>query len=193
MKLRIAGLAFSAAVLVLPCATSAADYVMDTKNAHASINFKISHLGFSFVTGRFNTFTGTFSYDEAKPEASKVAVEIDAASIDSNHAERDKHVRSGDFLDVAKFAKATFVSKSVKPAGAGKAAITGDLTLHGVTKPVTIEAEYVGGGDDPWGGHRQGFRGTTTLTLADFGIDTSNLGPTAGTVELSLNVEGVRK
>ncbi len=192
MKLRLASLAFAAA-LALPGAATAADYVIDMKGAHGSINFKISHLGFSFVTGRFNKFTGTFSYDEAKPEASKIAVEIDTASIDSNHAERDKHVRSEDFLDVAQFPKATFVSKSVTPAGAGKATITGDLTLHGETKPVTIEAEYVGGGDDPWGGHRQGFRGTTTLKLDDFGIDTTHLGPTAGTVELSLNVEGVRK
>ncbi len=193
MKLRLASLAFAAAALALPAAATAADYVIDTKGAHASINFKISHLGFSFVTGRFNTFTGTFSYDEAKPEASKVAVEIDVASIDTNQAERDKHVRSADFLDVAKFPKATFVSKSVKSSGPGKATVTGDFTLHGVTKPVTIEAEYVGGGDDPWGGHRQGFRGTTTLTLADFGVDTSHLGPTAGAVELSLNVEGLRK
>jgi polyisoprenoid-binding protein YceI len=192
MKFRLASLAFAAAALVLPGAATAADYVIDTKG-HASINFKISHLGFSFVTGRFNTFTGTFSYDEAKPEASKVAVEIDVASIDTNQAERDKHVRSADFLDAAKFPKATFVSKSVKSSGPGKATVTGDLTLHGVTKPVTIEAEYVGGGDDPWGGHRQGFRGNTTLTLADFGVDTSPLGPTAGAVELSLNVEGLRK
>src|SRR5262245_34108314 len=154
MMLRIASLAFAAA-LALPGAATAAEYVIDTKGAHASINFKISHLGFSFIAGRFNKFTGTFSYDEAKPETSKVAVEIDVSSIDSNPAERDKHVRSGDFIDVTQFPKATFVSKSVTPAAAGKATITGDLTLHGVTKPVTIEAEYVGGGEDPWGGYRQ--------------------------------------
>ena len=113
--------------------------------------------------------------DDAKPEASKVKVEINTDSINSNHAERDKHLRSEDFLDTAKYPKAVFESTAVKMNG-DKATIVGNLTLHGVTKQIEIAAEPVGGGDDPWGGYRQGFIGTTKLPLKDFGID-FDLGP----------------
>lgn len=191
MMVRLAPLAMMAALL-LPGQATAADYTIDTKNAHASINFRIKHLGFSWLVGRFDQFSGTFSYDEKVPETSKVSVEIDTASVNSNHAERDKHLRNADFLDVTKFPKATFVSTSVAPAGDGKAKITGDLTLRGVTKPVTIDAAYVGGGADPWGGNRAGFTGTTKLTLADYGIN-FNLGPASKEVELTLEVEGIQK
>ncbi|HEX2840838.1 YceI family protein [Hyphomicrobium sp.] len=191
MTLRLAPLALVAA-LAWPAASQAADYTIDTKGAHASINFRIKHLGFSWLVGRFDQFNGTFSYDEKAPETSKVSVEIDTASVSSNHAERDKHLRNTDFLDVAKFPKATFVSKSVSPAGDGKAKIVGDLTLRGVTKEVTIDAAYVGGGADPWGGNRVGFTGTTKIALADYGIN-FNLGPASKDVELQLEVEGVQK
>ncbi|MBN8912773.1 MAG: YceI family protein, partial [Rhizobiales bacterium] len=110
----------------------------------------------------------------------------------SNHAGRDKHLSKTDFLDVDTFPKATFVSKKVEPAGDGQAKITGDLTLRGLTKEVVIDAAYVGGGPDPWGGNRVGFAGTTSVPLADFGI-TFNLGPASKEVELTLNVEGVEK
>ena len=81
----------------------AANYIIDNKGAHASINFKANHMGFSVLAGRFNTFDGTFSYDENNITASKITVNIDTSSVDSNHAERDKHVRSDDFLDVNKY------------------------------------------------------------------------------------------
>lgn len=191
MTRRLAFLALLVAVAG-STAASAADYDIDTKGGHASITFRIKHLGFSWLTGRFDKFDGTFSYDAKAPEASKVSVEIDTASVSSNHAERDKHLRNADFLDVDKFPKATFVSKKVEPAGDGKAKITGDLTLRGVTKEVVIDAAYVGGGPDPWGGNRVGFAGTTSVPLADFGI-TFNLGPASKEVELTLNVEGVEK
>lgn len=178
------------AVLAKPA--GAAEYDIDIKGAHASINFRIPHLGFSWLVGRFDTFNGTFSYDEKNPGAAKIAVEIDTASINSNHAERDKHLRGADFLDVTQFPKATFVSTSVTPDGAGKAKITGDFTLRGVTKPITIDAVVVGGGADPWGGYRQGFAGKAKLVLADFGI-LKELGPASKEVELDLHVEGVRK
>jgi polyisoprenoid-binding protein YceI len=191
MKFRsVTALALVAGVLASTAPASAADYVIDTKGAHAAINFRIKHLGFSWLVGRFDTFSGTFSYDDKKPEASVVSVDIDVASINSNHAERDKHIRSADYLDTAQFPKATFVSKSVKMDGDGKATITGDLTLRGVTKPVTIQAQYVGGGDDPWGGFRQGFTGSTKFLLADFGIP-DKLGPASR--EIVLDLEGVKK
>jgi len=194
MKLAIAPLVLAAGALALSGPVHAADYVIDMKGNHASINFRIKHLGFSWLAGRFDRFSGNFSYDKEKPDASKVKVEIDTASFNSNHAERDKHIKSPDFIDAAKFPKAVFESTAVKPNGGGKATITGNLTLHGVTKEVVIEAEHVGGGDDPWGGVRDGFSGTTTLTLADFGIDPDqHLGPAAKQVELTLNVEGVKQ
>ena len=180
-----------AAALALAGSARAADYVIDTAKAHASIEFRIKHLGFSWLTGRFDTFSGTFTFDEANPSASKVHVEVDTASINSNHAERDKHLRSKDFIDVAEFPKAVFDSTSVKLDG-DKATITGNLTLRGVSKPIVIEAQRVGGGADPWGGYRDGFTGTTRLALKDFGIN-FDLGPNSKEVELRLNVEGVRQ
>jgi polyisoprenoid-binding protein YceI len=192
MNFRVTVFALIASVIAAAAPAQATEYVIDTKGGHASINFRIKHLGFSWLAGRFDTFSGDFAYDDKKPEASTVNVEIDVASINSNHAERDKHLRSADFLDTSKFPKASFVSKSITPKGDGKVTITGDFTLRGVTKPLAIEAQYIGGGDDPWGGFRQGFEGSTTLTLADFGIP-DKLGPAAKTVELALHVEGVKK
>lgn len=173
-------------------AVQAADYVIDQEGQHAFVNFKISHLGYSWLYGTFKDFDGTFSYDAAQPEASKVNVTLRTASLDSNHAERDKHLRSADFLNTSKHPKATFASTAVVSTGAGTADITGDLTLNGVTKSIVIHAYFIGMGDDPWGGYRAGFEGKTTLQLSDFGID-AKLGPASESVELTLAVEGVRQ
>lgn len=168
-------------------------YVIDTKGAHASINFAIKHLGYSVLTGRFDKFDGEFTYDPAKPEASSVKVNIDTTSVNSNHAERDKHLRSADFLNVEKFPQATFVSKSIKlDDEKDEFDIIGDLTLNGVTKSVTIEVEKVGEGKDPWGGYRAGFSGETEITLKDFNIK-MDLGPASQVVKLELEVEGIKK
>jgi polyisoprenoid-binding protein YceI len=170
----------------------AEEYAIDTKGAHAFIQFRIKHLGYSWLYGRFNDFSGSFSYDEMNPSAAKIKIDIDPASIDSNHAERDKHLRGDDFLHVEKYPKAGFVSTSFKEKSDGSAVLVGDLTLHGVTRPVTIQVEKVGNGPDPWGGYRRGFYGTTEIALADFGI-TYNLGPASRSVELELSVEGIRQ
>ncbi len=170
----------------------AADYIIDTKGAHASINFKVQHLGYSWVTGRFNEFYGDFSFDEAKPEDSKISVTIETDSIDSNHAERDKHLKGDEFLNVDKYPKAKFVSTNITESSDGSLTIIGDLTLNGVTKSVSIDAHKIGEGKDPWGGYRAGFSGTTKFALKDFNID-YDLGPAATDVELTLHVEGVRQ
>ena len=170
----------------------AADYAIDKQGQHAFVNFKISHLGYSWLYGTFKDFDGTFSYDAANPEASKVNVTLKTASVDTNHAERDKHLRSADFLNVSKHDTATFESTSVKSTGEGSADVTGNLTLNGVTKPVVIAAKFIGEGQDPWGGYRAGFEGTTTLKLKDFDI-TKDLGPASETVELIISVEGIRQ
>ena len=170
----------------------AENYVIDTEKAHAFIQFKIKHLGYSWLLGRFNTFNGEFSYDEKKPSEAKISVNIDTASIDSNHAERDKHLRGKDFLDVSKFPKASFVSKSFKQNANGTAVLTGDFTLHGVTKELSIDVTHIGHGDDPWGGYRRGFEGKTSFALKDYDIN-YNLGPASKEVELFLSIEGIRK
>ena len=190
LKKTIATLALGAALFTGPLL--AADYVIDQKGQHAFINFKVSHLGYSWLYGTFKDFSGTFSYDEKNPDASKVQVSIQTASVDSNHAERDKHLRGGDFLNVSEFPTATFESTSVKTTGSDTADITGNLTLNGVTKPVVIKATLVGEGSDPWGGYRAGFSGTTSFKMKDFGIN-KDLGPASQEVQLILSVEGIRQ
>ena len=185
-------LALSLGSLLFGAQAMAADYKIDKEGQHAFVNFKISHLGYSWLYGTFNDFDGSFSFDAAKPEASKVKVELQTASVDSNHAERDKHLRSADFLNVAKHPTATFESTGVKSTGEGSADITGNLTLNGVTKPVVIAARFIGEGQDPWGGYRAGFEGSTKLKLKDFDIQ-KDLGPASQEVELIISVEGVRQ
>ena len=178
--------------LITPALLQADDYLIDTEKAHAFIQFRIKHLGYSWLLGRFNDFDGSFSYDEANPGASRVQVNIRTASIDSNHAERDKHLRSEDFLDVDKYPEAEFVSTGFTEKEDGTAVLTGNLTLHGVTRPVTIDVKHIGHGPDPWGGIRRGFEGTTRLKLSDYKID-YDLGPAAREVELFLSVEGIQQ
>ncbi len=181
-----------AATVLLSSQAFAEKYIIDTKGSHAFIQFRIQHLGYSWLTGRFNTFEGSFDYDENNPDKATVMVEIDTASVDSNHAERDKHLRGDDFLDVEKYPTAKFVSTSFSEKGDGTAVLEGNLTLHGVTKPVTIDVEHVGHGEDPWGGYRRGFEGRTRIALADYGIN-YNLGPKSKELELILSVEGIRQ
>jgi len=168
-------------------------YAFDKKGAHQFITFKISHLGYSWLYGRFNDFDGQFVYDAQNPENSSVSVAIDTASVDSNHGERDKHLRGEDFLYVSEFPEATFKSKRIELGDeAGEADIIGDLTLRGVTREVTLDAELLGHGEDPWGGYRMGFEAETELRLEDFGIP-MDLGPASETVEIEISVEGVRQ
>ncbi len=179
-------------LILTPHLAQAEEYVIDTKGSHASINFKIPHLGYSMLLGRFNTFEGKFSYDEKNPSRSKVSVTIETASIDSNHAKRDKHLRSDDFLDVKKYPEATFVSTSIKTTGKKTAILKGKLTLHGVTRPIEMAIKEIGAGKDPWGGFRRGFEGSTTLVLKDYDIN-FDLGPASKSVELYLSIEGIRQ
>jgi polyisoprenoid-binding protein YceI len=189
MKKSLIAAALSTA-LFMPTFANAADYKIDTDGMHASVNFKVSHLGYSFIQGRFNKFDGQFSFDEANVEASKITVNVDTSSLDSNHAERDKHIKSDDFINASKFSEAKFVSQKVTKNADGSLAVSGNLTLHGITKAVTIDANFVGAGEDPWGGYRAGFQGTTRLELVDFDIQV--MGP-ASYVDMELNVEGVRQ
>jgi polyisoprenoid-binding protein YceI len=184
--LLVAGITFGSSALM------AADYVIDTKGAHASIKFRVQHLGYSWLYGRFNDFSGKFSYDEAAPEKAAIEVNIKTSSVDSNHAERDKHLRGEDFLYVDKYPEAKFVSTSYTQGKDGNGVLKGELTLRGVTKAVEIEVESIGAGNDPWGGYRRGFEGTTRFAMADFGI-MKDLGPKSKDVEMILSLEGIRQ
>jgi len=175
-------------------AQAAETYHFDIKGQHAFIQFKLKHLGFSWLLGEFRSFDGDFSYDEKYPESNKVQVTIEANSIDTNHAERNKHLRSADFFDVNKYPTVTFVSTWYEDRGKMEGAVHGILTLHGVSKNIVILTKQIGSGKDPWGGFRRGFEGHATLHLADYHMPfAAKLGPASDSVELFLSIEGVRQ
>ncbi|WP_345826896.1 YceI family protein [Pantoea sp. BRR-3P] len=181
----------AAGLLSVSLTANAADYKFDKEGQHAFVQFRIQHLGYSWLYGTFKDFDGSFTFDEANPSADKVNVTINTNSLDTNHAERDKHLRSADFLNTGKFPQATFTSTSVKKEGK-EYKVTGDLTLNGVTKPVTLEAKLIGEGKDPWGGYRAGFEASGEIVLKEFNIS-KDLGPAAQKAELIISVEGVRQ
>ncbi|AEX52821.1 YceI family protein [Rahnella aquatilis] len=180
-----------ASLLLAAGSATAASYKIDKEGQHAFIEFRIKHLGYSWLYGSFNDFDGGFTFDEKDPAADKVNVTINTTSVFTNHAERDKHLRSAEFLNVGKHPQATFKSTSVKKEGENLA-VTGDFTLNGVTKPLTLQAKLLGQGKDPWGGYRAGFEASGTLALKDYGI-TTDLGPASQNVELIISVEGVQE
>ncbi|SEK47117.1 YceI family protein [Halomonas daqiaonensis] len=186
--------ALSAAALVGVSQAQAADYVIDTEDGqHAFVQFKISHLGYSYILGSFEEFSGSFSYDPENLEASSASVEVDVASLSSNHAERDKHIKSDDFLDAGEYPTATFTSTGFEPSGDNEGVLSGELTLHGETNEIEMPVTLVGEGEDPWGSYRAGFEGSTTLTLADYGIDMSNFPEVMHELELYVTFEGIRQ
>lgn len=166
----------------------AADYVIDGSGGgmHSSVTFRASHIGISSLWGRFNDISGTFSYDAANVGASAISVKINPASLDTNHEQRDAHLSSADYLDVAKFPEAGFASTMVHDMGDGKLHVTGNFTLHGVTKEISFEAVRSGEGETPFGDYRVGFDAETTLNTADYGIN-------AGELKLILALEGIRQ
>ena len=171
----------------------AAPYKIDPD--HTAVTFKIKHL-LSHVEGRFNQFEGSFDYDPGKPEAWKVTAAIQAASIDTNVAPRDKHLRSADFFDVEKFPTIIFESTQVTDATPTGAKLNGLLTIHGIQKPVVLELEIHGVIKDPWGNVKAGFTATTKINRKDFGL-TWNKALEAGQVlvgeevAITLEVEGL--
>lgn len=176
------------ALLIAPT-LHAAEYQIDPE--HSFIQFRIKHLGYSWLYGRFDKISGTFGHDPKNPLDNRISVQIDTTRVDTNHAERDKHLRDERFLDVEKYPTATF--KSTQYTGdEQQGVLRGKLTLHGISKLIDIQVKKVGEGADPWGGYRAGFIGTTILTLKDFGIN-YDLGPAATTMELELGVEGIRQ
>jgi polyisoprenoid-binding protein YceI len=167
------------------------EYRIDTEGAHASINFKIKHLGYSWLTGRFNDFKGVFSYDPKNPDKSKIEFTVKTSSVDSNHAERDKHLRGKKFLNVKKFPQATFSSTSYKQSNSKAGVLSGNFTLHGVTRSINMNVTQLGAGKDPWGGFRRGFETKFTIRLHDYGIK-HDLGAVSEGLELTIYIEGIK-
>jgi polyisoprenoid-binding protein YceI len=142
----------------------------------------------SKVRGSFTKWTGTFAFDEKNPEATRITLDIDAASVDTKEPQRDTHLRSADFFDVEKYPKLTFASTKVERGTDGNYKLTGDLTMHGITKPVTLEVEYGGRIAHPQMGHRVGFSAHGHLSRKEWGL-VYNQVLEAGGVALSDKVE----
>ncbi len=169
MKHRAVAVAVVAALAgLVPVARAADTYEIDP--AHTAVQFSVRHMMISNVRGEFTKLSGRATGDVAHPTAATVEATIDAASIDTRNEKRDEHLRSPDFLDVAKFPTITFRSTKVEKAGAGWK-LTGDLTLHGVTKPVVLDVGNVTPPTkDPWGNMRIGAQASTTINRQDFGV-----------------------
>ena len=185
-KLLIAAMLF-AAPAGLSSAT-AADYKIDIEGMHAAINFKVKHVGISWLTGRFDKFDGSFTFDENNPSASKVIVDVDVSSVNSNHQKRDEHIQDPGYLNTEANPSAHFESTSVEVTSDDTGIIHGNLTLNGVTKPFDLHASFVGMGDDPWGGYRSAFEATAVIHPEDFDYKFKY-----GDVYLELYIEGVRQ
>jgi polyisoprenoid-binding protein YceI len=137
--------------------------------AHSDIIFTVRHMVITKVRGRFLRWDGTLALDEQDLSKSHIDVSIEAASISTNDEKRDGHLKSADFLDVAKFPKLTFKSTKVAPAGGDKLKVTGDLTIRDVTKSVTLEVEKLGKAKDPWGNNKIAFNGKVVIQREEFG------------------------
>jgi len=152
-----------------PATPAPGSYSIDA--GHSSVLFRIKHLDTAWAFGRFNEFSGEVAFDEKSPEKSSVQVTIQMESVDTGIGKRDDHIRSGDFFDAGQFPTSSFTSKSVKKGAGGKYTVTGDLELHGVTKPVTLDLEVSGASSGKMG-TRAGFYGTFTIKRSDFGMST---------------------
>lgn len=175
---------------------AAATYVLD--KSHCNIGFSVKHMVISNVKGKFDDFEGSFNLDEAGNNVNGAQAAIKAASINTGDQKRDGHLRSPEFFDVEKFPDITFTLRNGRSLGGGKMEVTGDLTIHGVTKPVTLTGEFMGTANDPWGNKRAGFTAEGEVVRADYGMAWNKLLDTGGVVvgekvKLQLEIEGILK
>jgi polyisoprenoid-binding protein YceI len=182
-------------ILSLPAAAGAVVYKVDSD--HTNVGFKVRHL-FTQVQGRFDRFSGTISFDPSKPEATKVEGTIEASSINTNVPERDKHLRSEDFFDIAKYPKITFASTQAAQIDPSKKSgkLEGTLTIRGTSKPVVLDVTYLGAAKDPWGNQRAGFSARTRINRKDFGLTWNETLESGGLlvgddVQIEIDAEGL--
>ncbi len=173
----------------------AADYQIDP--THSSVLFKVKHLAISTVLGRFGDVSGTFSFDPTRVEASKAEAKLAVASVNTMDTKRDDHLKGADFFEASKFPSITFKTSKVEKVSDTAFKAIGDLTIHGVTKPVTLDVTYGGSAKDPWGKERAAFEAKTLINRKDFGLTWSKTLETGGLVvgddvQISLEIEGVK-
>jgi polyisoprenoid-binding protein YceI len=172
--------AFAAAALAAPSLSHASDWTLDS--AHSAAHFSVRHLMVSNVRGEMSHITGAIHLDDKDVSRSTVEATIDATTINTREEKRDQHLKSPDFFDVAKFPTLTFKSKKVARAGKGHLKVTGDLTLHGVTREVTLDVQEEGEAKDPWGNVKAGYTATTRINRKDFGLTWNKALETGGVV-----------
>ena len=178
-------------------ATSTKTTTYSIDKAHSEATFQVRHL-LTKVRGRFSDFEGTIEYDELNPERSLVAVTIQASGIDTNERDRDTHLRSADFFDVEKFPTLTFRGTKIAGKGDQRFDVTGDLTIRGVTRPVTFDVTFLGKAKDPWGNERIAFEAEAVVNRKDFGLNWNAVLETGGflvgdEVKISLSVQAIPK
>jgi polyisoprenoid-binding protein YceI len=182
-------------VLGFAWATGASAESWKVDKSHTSVVFSVAHL-FTSVQGRFDDFEGSIEFDPSDPGAAVVRGKVDAASINTNNAKRDKHLRSGDFFDVAKYPEIRFESTGGVKMKGKQGELPGKLTIHGVTKPVVLDVKFLGRGKDPWGNERAGFTATLTIDRKDYGLNWNEVLETGGVlvgeeVEIRIDAEGI--
>lgn len=177
--------------LLITFASPAAADVFKVDPAHSAITFRIKHLGISYVHGRFNNAFGTITFDENRPANNAVEIAVKVNDIDTSIAKRDTHLKSPEFFDAVKYPLISFRSETFQRIGERTYEVSGPLSFHGVTRPLTVKVEFIGSGKDPWGGHRAGFETAFTIKRSDFGM-THMLGSVGDEVQLNVNVEAVR-
>ena len=171
-------------------------YTIDA--SHSQVGFTTRHMGFSKVRGRFETFEGTLRMVPDRLDTLEADVVVETGSINTNEAKRDAHLRTSDFFLVEEHPNLTFKSTGVRDVNGNRCTLLGDLTIRGVTKPVALEAEYLGEGKDPWGGTRVAFEGRAKINRKDFGLNWNVVLETGGwlvseDVEISLEVQAVQQ
>ncbi len=163
--------------------------------SHTTVGFSVSHL-FTSVQGRFDRFEGTIDFDPANPEATRIRATAEAASINTNNAKRDKHLRSGDFFDVEKFPTLTFESRELASWSNNRGKLRGTLTIHGVSREVEFDVSFLGRGKDPWGNERAGFKASVMIDRRDYGLKWNEVLETGGflvgdEIEIRIDAEGL--
>ena len=159
---------------------------------HSSARFTAGHLGVAEMEGRFNTISGSFSIDPGNSEQARVSVQIPIDSLDSNHAKRNTDLLGPDFFNAKQFPTMSFTGTKLQWHGKNTGQLSGNLTLHGVTKPVIFDLRHIGAGPDPWGGYRSGYVATATIKRSDFRMNYM-LNGISDAIQVQMNIEGKRQ
>ena len=159
--------------------------------AHSSVVFRVKHMNTSFTWGRFNEMSGSFALDDATPAASALSFEVKTASVDTANAKRDQHLKGPDFFGAVQYPTITFASKTVTSAGADAFDVAGDMTLHGVTRPLTVRVKRTGSGTNPMGKPIAGIEATFVVKRSDFGMS-KMVGPVGDDIWVNVSIEGAK-